>query len=137
MTDVLDPITMEPKDLDVDAIWKDCREWQPKVVDEDGEVNWRAAHYADPGLTSCPACDQYYWNLGNLHKCRKCNFIYPTDAWPMFSWGAQAKRRGDTTLLTQKRMKHAYFRYGYQHGEDGDLSEQFRQIDWRDVLNED
>lgn len=42
------------------------------VIDEDGEVNWAAAAFADPGVMKCPGCGEYLWQEGALVKCPDC-----------------------------------------------------------------
>lgn len=44
-----------------------------KVVDDDGEVNWRAASFADPGVMKCPKCAEYLWREGVRVRCPTCN----------------------------------------------------------------
>lgn len=43
-----------------------------EVIDEEGEVNWAAAAFADPGCMKCPACGVFLWREGNLVRCPDC-----------------------------------------------------------------
>lgn len=43
-----------------------------EVVGPDGEVNWMAAAYADPGVMKCPNCGVYLWQEGTVVQCPKC-----------------------------------------------------------------
>jgi len=49
------------------------------VVDSSGQVNWKAAFYADPGATKCPECDTYYWREGKVLKCTECACVFDTE----------------------------------------------------------
>jgi hypothetical protein len=42
------------------------------VIDDQGEVNWRAAMWADPGVKSCPKCKTHYWNEAAVMECTDC-----------------------------------------------------------------
>lgn len=84
------------------------------LAHEDGEPNWRAAFGADPGCCSCPACGETYWALGRRQRCVKCAFEYPTDWWPMYSWGSQAAGRKQVYQHAE-RMKHPYYRHGFEN----------------------
>lgn len=39
------------------------------VVDAAGEVNWKAAFYADPGVKKCPGCEEFYWDEASVMEC--------------------------------------------------------------------
>lgn len=124
----MDPIVIDPPDFDQKAAWKECSDF----VDEcgglslsDGSPNWRAAFGADPGICSCPACGHHYWMWGRVQRCRDCGFEYPTDWWPMYSWGAQQ--------LRSKRMHHPYFKYGYEHPVADPWAERGKP-EWRDAI---
>lgn len=52
--------------------WKRGAEAMDHAVDKDGNVNWRAASCADPGVTKCPKCATYFWREGELVECNKC-----------------------------------------------------------------
>jgi len=41
-------------------------------VNENGEVNWANAFMADPGVTKCPVCQEYYWKEADLLECPDC-----------------------------------------------------------------
>lgn len=49
-----------------------------EVVDADGEVNWAAAAFADPGVMTCPACGVYLWNEGLRVRCPDCAHEWDT-----------------------------------------------------------
>jgi hypothetical protein len=48
------------------------------VVDGNGEVNWAAAAFADPGVTTCPGCGEYLWNEGVRVRCPDCATEFET-----------------------------------------------------------
>lgn len=43
-----------------------------EVVNEDGDVNWQAAAFADPGVMSCPHCNIFLWREGTFVECPTC-----------------------------------------------------------------
>lgn len=49
----------------------------------DGEVNWMAAHNADPGVTQCPTCFTYFWKDGRVLECTECGTQW--EAWQLTS----------------------------------------------------
>lgn len=55
----------------ISGAYQDCfnKEAQENVIDADGEVNWRAAMWADPGVKSCPTCKTHYWNEAEVMEC--------------------------------------------------------------------
>lgn len=129
-----DPIVINPPHFDQKAAWGECNELN-EVQRGDGGVNWRSAFGADPGIVGCPCCDTNHWNWGIVQRCTKCGWVYPTDWWPMFSWGAQAAlRKGREPFRHAERMLHPYYRHGYTHPPGGDLYEAAHKIDWRAVL---
>lgn len=133
-----DPIVIEPAGFDVEAAWKECHEY---VVEKcgglshgNGEPNWRACAGADPGCTSCPSCGELYWKWGLLVRCSECHFVFPTDWWPMYSWGVAAAGRGEGHRYWHAaRMEHPYYRYGFEHPVD-DAWAEHEKIDWPTVL---
>ena len=136
------PIVIDPPDFDQHAAWKECGEYVEKcggIQHDDGEINWRAAFGADPGFCSCPACGEMYWCWGRCQRCRVCEFEYPTDAWPMYSYGVQAaqsvKHRGpnETAYRHAERMDHPYYRYGFDHPTK-DSYNAFRALPWRAIM---
>ena len=132
-----DPIVIDPPNFDPAAAWAECRAHVDQcggLAHEDGSPNWNAAFGADPGICSCPACGEMYWAWGKVQRC-KCGFEYPTDWWPMYSWGVQATR---SALLQQskrheQRMDHPYYRYGFEHPVADPWAEHDRQ-EWRDEV---
>jgi hypothetical protein len=150
MTDLWEPIILDPPDLTPKQGWDECK----RAVDEcggltypDGEVNWRAAFSADPGICTCPACHQQYWAWGRRQRCRACGFEYPTDWWPMYSYGSNAATSADRgskvhianspTLraLHERRLAHPYYRYGFEHPV-ADPWKEHDKIDWRAAVGE-
>jgi hypothetical protein len=120
-----DPIVIDPPNFDQRAAWNECSEFVEKcggLQHDDGEVNWRAAFGADPGCCSCPACGETYWAWGRVQRCVKCAFEYPTDWWPMYSWGTQAAIRprllGSAGVRHDKYMQHPYYRHGFENPAD-------------------
>ncbi len=138
-----DPIVIDPPATVVSEEWSRCSE----AVDacggltyQDGEVNWRAAFSADPGICTCPNCGINYWAFGNRQRCADCGFEFPVDWWPMYSYGVSAARMhipadqyAFTAELHAKRMQHQYCRYGYEHPVE-DAWKEHDQIKWKDVL---
>jgi ssDNA-binding Zn-finger/Zn-ribbon topoisomerase 1 len=49
-----------------------------EVVGADGEVNWMAAAFADPGCMQCPKCGAYLWNEGDEVCCPDCGHQFVT-----------------------------------------------------------
>lgn len=144
-----DPIILDRKHIDQAAVWAECEEASDHVINEDGTTNWRAAHSADPGICHCPKCKQDHWAIGHWHKCTKCAYVYPSDAWAMFSWGYQQRERehggpgsemwanltpecrAGLEKIKARRMAHPYYRYGYEHPEVGDDPwRAFKVLDW-------
>lgn len=49
-----------------------------QVVDPDGNVNWKAACSADPGVIHCPTCETYFWREGVELECSSCGTHFQT-----------------------------------------------------------
>lgn len=151
-----EPCVIDPPDFSASEAWNECREYVDKcggLSHDDGSVNLRAAHGADPGICGCPACGRTAWAFGIRHRCRTCGFEYPINAWAMFSWGVQAKwhetnpppaarnKRYAAHMRKEKerRMPHPYYRYGYEHGDQFNRStrlyETFKTLPWRKIMN--
>lgn len=146
------PKVIDPPGFDCEAAWRGCQEEVDRcggMAHEDGSPNWRAAFSADPGCCSCPACNEYYWSWGRIVECLGCGFQFPTDWWPMYSWGVQHARREknpppaweDARIRESSRrrheesMKHPYYRYGYENPCAGDIFSAAHLIDWKAVLS--
>lgn len=132
---IKDPIVIEPPDYDVSKGWEWCREYVEScggLAYPDGEPNITAAAGADPGCCSCPNCHQYFWAFGRRIRCTECGFEFPTDWWPMYSYGCQHARRLNgsaqspdpevqarlvayLTAQLEEKMKHPYYRYGFDN----------------------
>lgn len=65
--------------IDRDALVAECREASKHVMRDDGTVNWRAAFFADPGVTSCPVCKEYLMHEGSILEC-VCGVIFNTSS---------------------------------------------------------
>lgn len=140
---MMNPNVIDPPGFDQKAAWQECRDYVEKcggLTDENGEPNWRAAFGADPGLCSCPSCGETYWAWGRRQRCDRCGFEYPTDWWPMYSYGVQAAKTGDARhgnkMLMERherRLDHPYYRYGFEHPVDDAWLEKDR-INWRTVF---
>lgn len=52
--------------------WEEGQEAMNNVQREDGSVNWKAAANADPGVTSCPECKEYFWDEARYLECTEC-----------------------------------------------------------------
>lgn len=134
-----DPIVLDPKGFDQEAAWSECYTAVEKcggLEAKDGDVNWRAALSDDPGVVSCPECNTYYWMWGRVQRCAKCGFVYPTDWWPMYSWGAAVARseKARETRFHAARLSHPYYRFGFENPPDGDVYKSAFNVDWRAVL---
>jgi hypothetical protein len=144
----MEPIIVEPAGFTPEQGWDECHSYVEKcggLMDGDG-VNWRAAFGADPGICSCPACHQKYWAWGTVQQCVTCGFKYPTNWWPMYSYGVSAATAVDRgakvhiwvsealRALHDRRMESsAYYRYGYEHPVP-DAWKEHERIDWRAVF---
>jgi hypothetical protein len=152
---VKDPVVIDPEGFDVSEAWRRCQEYVKGcggLYHEDGEPNWRAAFGADPGVSSCPNCGQYYWAFGKRIRCSECAFEFPPDWWPMYSYGvsdgglvkgfreipdADSRRRlveGVKSRLTE-RMQHPYYRYGFDHPVE-DAWENRTKVPWKDIMGQ-
>lgn len=134
--DVNEAIVVDPPGFDVKAGWAWCHEQSKDgCVYPDGEVNWRAAFSADPGIVSCPVCQQMHWAWGRRQRCTVCEFEYPTDWWAMYSWGCAAAARDESKRYKQdERMTHPYYKYGFEHPVP-DPYTQRHLVPWREVLS--
>lgn len=77
MSDLLSPVVLEGAPFPWDEP-NPCGE----PVGADGEVNWMAAAFADPGVASCVGCDSYLWREGSLVMCPACGLVQALDARP-------------------------------------------------------
>ncbi len=137
-TGPFDPIVIDPRNTDVSAEWKECADYVDRcggVTYPGGEVNWRAAFGADPGVCTCPSCHVYHWAFGNRQRCTQCGFEYPVDWWSMYAYGVNAARedRSKYPMLHLERLSHPYYRYGFEHPVD-DAWKEHERIDWKAVL---
>lgn len=136
----LDPIVIKPVGFDVKAAWGECHksvEDQGGLTYEDGEVNWGAAFSADPGLCSCPNCDQSYWQWGDVIKCSECEFVFPTNWWAIFSNGFHDGKRKRVDAHTSIHRRNPYYAQAYDmdHGAQ-DAWNAKRSIDWKSVVGD-
>jgi len=145
----MDPIVIDPPNFDQRAAWQECAEYVDKcggLTHEDGEPNWRAAFGADPGVTSCPVCHEYYWAWGSKQRCVKCGFEYPTLWWPSYSKGVSdglvmagkrpAMTPGHASYIKWRQAMRAGDVY-YWHGFNNPVEDawgQSRAIDWKAVV---
>lgn len=49
------------------------------TIGADGEVNWAAAFFADPGCIKCPGCGEFLWNEGFRVRCPDCGAEFDTN----------------------------------------------------------
>lgn len=63
------PIILEGKPFDWDAGAESLK----NAVSGDGEANWGAAAFADPGVMKCPGCQEYLWREGERVRCPHCS----------------------------------------------------------------
>lgn len=59
--------------------WERGADAMRKSVYPDGEVNWKAAFSADPGVMSCPFCDETMWHEGVVVECVTCKQQFNTN----------------------------------------------------------
>jgi len=150
---IKDPIIIDPPDTTPEDGWKWCRDYVEHcggLSYPDGEPNMRAAAGADPGCCSCPNCHQYFWAFGRIIQCTECGFQFPTDWWPMYSYGvgdyqtlhgnrlmdAEIKQRiihGINERMAE-RMKHPYYRYGFEHPPVGSAWEEHDKLPWKEIM---
>ena len=77
MSDLMEPIILEPAGLTPEQGWAECQPYADALVASNGDNMW-AAFGADPGVTSCPECKQKYWAWGTRLKCVQCGAEFPT-----------------------------------------------------------
>ena len=53
-------------------------EAQEALAESNGE-NMAAAHFADPGITSCPKCKEYFWWTAKVLRCTECGTEFNTE----------------------------------------------------------
>lgn len=133
----MNPIVIDPPNFDEKKTWEECNEWVERhggIVGVDGVPNMMAAAGADPGICSCPACHENYWMLGRRQRCVKCGFEYPTDAWPMYSYGTQASMK-ECPYKHEERLSHLYYKYGFEHSAKTPWKE-YKRLDWQKIIEE-
>lgn len=133
MKDLKDPIVIDPPGFDLASGWAECNEASKHLTHPDGETNWKAAFSADPGVCICPNCHEYFWAWGRTIQCTECDFQFPTGWWGMYAWGVQAGRNPNYRYKHDERMKHPYYRYGFQHPVE-DAWAEHEKIDWKTVI---
>ena len=159
----LDPIVIDPPGFNPKDGWAECSEYVEKcggLTDDDGEVNWRAAFGADPGICSCPNCHQAFWAWGRKVECTECHFQFPTNWWPEYSYGCQDAARLSWRIMLRdflclfhhqrwffcrrrlrigirerlsERLMHPYYRDGFEHPVADPWAEH-EKINWREIL---
>lgn len=131
-----DPIILWPR-ITPEEVWKECKEWvnEKGGLSSDNPHQMMAAAGADPGVCSCPNCREYHWAYGQIHQCHTCKFIYPTDWWPMYSYGCSAGHRGDTGFrhINDMRKNHPYWKYGFENPNVDPWKEK-ESVRWIDVI---
>lgn len=133
-----EPEVIDPPNFCHEAAWKECRDYVDQcggLSNEDGSPNWRAAFGADPGCCSCPACGAMYWAWGRKQRCKRCQFEYESDWWPMYSYGARAGLGQSVfgSVTHERRLYHPYYRYGFEHPTEKPWADRDK-IDWRSVF---
>lgn len=139
------PIVLWPKTTP-EEVFKDCEKWVEDhggLSHSDGSPNLMAAAGADPGCCKCPSCKEFHWSLGIIHQCPTCGFIYPSDWWPMYSFGCAAGRRKGKTAETPyekileksdlRRRGHPYYDYGYNNPSFYPCDTR-NEIDWKQAV---
>lgn len=134
-----DPIVIDPPGFDQKAAWGECHEYSDRMHAAGRDI--AAAHGADPGICSCPCCGEMYWAWGARQRCVDCGFEYDTSWWAMYSWGAQAARRGEKVENFSDYQKRywdnsKYFRWAFENKAEPSM-EAARAVDWKTVFPED
>jgi len=58
--------------------WAEGERYSQAAVDDDSNVDWMAAMWADPGIMSCPGCSVHLWAEGHTAKCPECGHEWRT-----------------------------------------------------------
>ena len=58
--------------------WESGKRASDNVVGSDGNINWGAAFFADPGVTICPRCSTHFWAEGIRLECTECGAKFNT-----------------------------------------------------------
>jgi hypothetical protein len=152
---IKDPIIIDPPGYTADKGWQECQSYVESVggpTHSDGEPCIMAAAGADPGCCTCPNCHQYFWAFGRRIRCTECGFEFPTDWWPMYSYGTQHSRRLSGAVVcpnpddnrrmlayvsakSEEMKKHPYYRYGFDHPV-GDPWEAHDKLPWQDIMGQ-
>lgn len=56
--------------------WEEAEKHVNKYIETRPEF---AAAGADPGVMSCPNCNEMYWKEGSKVQCTKCNHIWEVE----------------------------------------------------------
>ena len=56
--------------------WEQGQKAMLNAVDDKGEVDWRNAFAADPGVMRCPGCQIWLWNEGEEVECPDCHTVF-------------------------------------------------------------
>ena len=139
-----DPKVIHPEGFDCAAAWKGCDQAVKDMGglnNEDGETNWGAAFAADPGCVGCPVCHASYANWGNIIECLDCQFQFPNDWWPQYSYGVQAAWRvaegGEMSGGMRRKCEASpFYKYGFENPpERGDrLYEIANRLPWKEIM---
>jgi hypothetical protein len=150
---IKDPIIIDPSGETAEQGWDACHKYVEQcggLAYDDGEPNWRAAFGADPGCCSCPNCKQMFWAFGRVIRCTECGFEFPTDWWPMYSYGVSdahlisGKRKLPDDEIRQrliygvnermpKRIQHPYYKYGFEHPVESAWDEHDK-LPWKEIM---
>jgi len=66
------PIILQGEPFD----WQAGGQAMESAVGESGQVNWRAAAMADPGVMRCPDCNVWLWREGQKVECPHCHTTF-------------------------------------------------------------
>lgn len=66
--------------------WQQAEREVDAEIKTHGEMTYRAAFMADPGILSCPFCDTMHWHEGTVVECAECGQRFNAD------WRAVARR---------------------------------------------
>ena len=128
-----DPIVIDPPNFDIKAEWDRCRTYVDRM--EAAGRDLAAAFGADPGVCSCPSCKEMHWAWGRQQRCTSCGFEYPTDWWPMYSYGVCAARHEIARYAHKERISHPYYKYGFENPVEDALYAR-DTIDWKYAMKD-
>lgn len=102
------------------------------------EEAWASCNGDDPGVTSCPKCDKYYWRWGVVIQCQ-CGYKFPTNWFDSLRDGINDRRMVDlpngqrSAGMERRYALDTYYAVGYDHP----TMDVDKPQDWQQLLGED